>query len=157
MSETPKTSFLRRLSSWMGKQVLGPPRLPSVDREPRPPWTPEQVQALSRLRSSPDFWALQAVWAGRVDGLAERMLQAQDYAEYKEVVGAFKAYVELAHIVEIVLQKDEELNDHARHRSQREQSSADKRASTFYASRYWKPAGTVPVPARPEQAAVDVG
>ena len=85
------------------------------------------------------------------------MLECASFEDYKEVVGAFKAYVELAHLVEIILQKDEELSDHALNRATRNQSSADKRAATFYASRYWKPAGTVPLPAGRHEAAVDVG
>lgn len=67
--------------------------------------------------------------------LAEGLLRCEDFASYRYLVGAIKAYEEMAVLPEQVLMKEEELRDRTR---DTDAAADSERRAIRYATRLWE-------------------
>lgn len=92
------------------------------------------MEALGRLVQTDEWAAYQELLGRRFEEIAEGLLSCGDFAAYRYVVGALKAYEEMAVMTEQVLMKQEELRD--RTRDSTAAAESDQRALR-YGTRLW--------------------
>ena len=138
-SATPKTSWWTRLS--LPKLRRAKEILPSAKVAEYPlGLSKEQVASLSQLRSSPNWAQVKEAFEAAHAFHAKDVLECVDFGRYRECVGILKAYEEMFNLLDVVVEKASQLDEHRDHVEQQRRSLERSAAATRYGSSRWKPA-----------------
>lgn len=102
------------------------------------------MDSLSRLRSSPDYPAFEALVAASYDLKVWGLKNAPDWETYKEIHGAITAYDELFSLIDTLIARSQQSDQHRAAESDRTKRADRLAAASRYASFWRRPTDAAP-------------